>query len=1443
MGEKTLHKEEADAVRSHIRLIEAEIEDDKASKLYDSTRFFEVFAFLVCSAWFHGMQVDDLNKGGKQNPYVDLKIGEDMYVQVTTQMKGLSGKVKNAVDGIAGSGARRLLLFTYKEPDEELNTYTAESLSFKPETDVISTDLVKRKVVDDPAFCQRIYTKLLAFVDDVDKCKEKIEESDHLAKQMTQGVISKSIFNREMNIDMSHVLVINGKGGIGKTTLAVSLMKGNVKGKNIILGKRNFMNAISLQDVLGFDLKLFLRISKDGLMIVVEDIDKLEFDDLNNAIMRDLYSLAINNGNFNLVITCGDGSRKWREFIRKTFEGAISFDIPLLSDQELRRISVEHEVLRLALENHPISDVIRVPLFLALFLANGYSHDAISSLNSFRHAVWDEIDEGNGRGRVFMQILFDCIRNSTPDASKDKYPSDVVQTLIRDGYLIEGEEYRISSASSFFNEVVLFHYFEQAYRDAGKDISTFVGRFNSAFSVEKTYLVRWLCEAISNDSDLACSVIEAYLDGCDDILLLQAIAQAENIYDDLLQYENELILKSRLETLILGIRNFGLRYDGHRPTPCGDLRILLMNTSSSLVDHGIKVDYACEYAGYPGVDNNKGHVAAELLSTYILSTVTAGCLPLPCGMKEKVIALSRLTYKASDVVEGFLKEIAQLDLTSSVVIEIYLMVLDSSCWRYADLFPEKMTEISSRFWFCAEGDNSNFLSTEQSYGLRDVSSFCHSLAADYSFYCVLLLHNFHDGLIWMLSFFNRAVEYCSQAVPEQLERLSIRCPDGKMREYFGNLHLWTLHTCREVGSRVLMGLSFSFRKVFTLMIEKLIAEGGDVPLFAFEVRRIVLEESNNVIPISILSTVGSEYIDVLPGFDIPFATDVRMIKWDFHRNIVINSSVHVPGMEPVWKFVDHIAEICPDLSQYSVLAEARKDMSLTQTFQQYYSIDDDIANQCSEAVAVLKEKIDRENSDEEEYYIWQIDLHKEADGRYYGCLPVDGAKRYHDLLVQDVNEICTDLHISHLVSAREMSLEECDNLIHRKQDSPYVSVSDAILYALGFEELELEKRNEYISLIPDGLSLFPVEEQTILKILLKQTEFPLSRESHGKVLKLVYSSLFNNRGLFQYANVLKAYPKVAVRLFNACVAHATIYRGQLQTGPENHLESFQSYLYEDKDIDVSRIRFEECEMNIMVLAFYCGMTLADNRMRAFTLSFMRFLVCRSAPLSNSLPICVFLSQSLVDGYVEDVLDIMVGSTNDISTIPKWMVVLYYKSFDLSSRYYDGWRDVSGKNRKMIEENIRCIEARMNQMPSCSLRDALELDAMLVPSCLPSCWIGIETSYSRHDKRFLCLQYKKYEKKHPKAVLHSILGLNMVKLMPEVLPIVDRAVSAGADSIELNGYLLVHMMKSATEDASLLKSIKSKKGYHDAYISILDQLCSIGITTALGVKELFVQYVP
>ena len=1434
------HKQKANWLTDYINRIENEIITDKVDRLFDSAKYFEVFAKDVCCAWFNTC-VKLLNKKSEY-PGVDLFVSDGTYVQVTTE-KNLQTKIRKTLTEIENSDDSRLqdvkIVYFFILSNNNENKLKDEHIGrfdFNPSDNLISTSSVKSKVKNDFQFCNILYDRLYYADTELTSCSRKINTFFEAAKRYYRRHRASLLFQRDTVLPDSKVLMIAGEGWAGKTTFALSCVK--EESDFLVLWGDDLSRRGSLSEVFGFDITLYLSLSKNPLVIFLENLHHCDWSESAEQILYHLFELTNRFDNVRLIITCSATDSGWDDFFRKNC--IQTFRVPPLSDCELETVIIEHQNLASGIKWQPLRGVIHNPAMLAIILKNVPNNIVLDSVQTLRDAVWKRIDKC--RHNVFTHVVLNCLRIGCPDTAEDDYDITQVESLRRDGFIVTGREGRVRPASSFYSETAIFRYLSGKFYDSGRDFHDFFQDIQLDRQVASVYIVNWIKEFIEESYENQSSVLRylfASVSSIDDDrrLLLRAVAGSDGIYDNLKAFIHNELNTLVLSHVINSVNTDGFRNSGGKRIPCGDMRVCLMLSDIDTISMSQRLSWAAQYAEYETKETEKSVVAARILVDYLDSQKNDYDIPsrdIHCYMRLYLTALSKLSDTAFDVVGPFLDNLITTGIHDDrYTREIALLAVDSSCCMFAKTFPKKMTKLGEKIWFYPRKKKSNSLSSvEDLFGLMHKEiilpdSLSDMTKADYSFFCLLFYFHFDYAVKWMIGFLNKAVCNFSENSKQGLDEILISRPYGTGKIYLGNCDFWVLHFRNTSFPRVLKGVSRAFFNVICLKIEEIICKGENLAEFMNPVLDYILEHSNNVIPLSVLSTVGTMYLNELPGFCIPFVSDVRILDWDFFR-VGSESEDSSLQLDSFSRFSSHIAPFCNEAEILVTIIENRPRLPLTIVFQLYYKLSDALASRCSDAVCCLWSSLPENADGRTRYLVWQIDLHKEDDGKYYGSEPDETVLRYIRQVELELEKTYLHVNFSLEKENNDFSLEQCEEILSQKLNKTNILEElfryRLLLYILKQKSLELDKREKYINELPDWDRLRSLPQQQVLSVLLMQSRFSVSRNTEVKILKILYFSLLDIKpGRYKIPMLLKDFPVISSRLFHTLIWDSMLYKNHdngIRRGDREYFTELGEYLYGDKMSDCKHLDFYNCNLDILVSVFYCGLSIENEEFCHFLRQLIQFLLEQNSVLNIGYTVSSYLATQLFESDSDRVIDLLFSMVDD--SMPQWMVGLYRKSLDIACRYYDGWR-VPG-DREKIKKIISSIEKvkKSKVQEGSELDSALNLVLILYPSNSCGLWKNIETHYSDSDKNFLIGQYEKYCESNPVEVIQAAIEMNLNELMPEALPVIAHAFTRiDRDSYPVLSIEIADVLEKIINDMVLFTAIKRNKGYSTDVLTILD----------------------
>lgn len=228
-------------------------------------------------------------------------------------------------------------------------------------------------------------------------------------------------------------------------------------------------------------------------------------------------------------------------------------------------------------------------------------------------------------------------------------------------------------------------------------------------------------------------------------------------------------------------------------------------------------------------------------------------------------------------------------------------------------------------------------------------------------------------------------------------------------------------------------------------------------------------------------------------------------------------------------------------------------------------------------------------------------------------------------------------------------------------------------------------------------------------------------------------------------------------------------------------EIIQEYLYDGKEINLSKFDISNYDIDILYNIACCGLDTVDEN---FVIVINSIVQCMVEMWHNNDK--KMRAHEIIDTFQEHkVSSYFQRELNMIGRNPEVVYDILFKETDFSiftrdtldfyedvlggllAAYVDGFRE-KGK-RDDIEKKIRILETYVNNISEDHVRNILEKRLFLCKGRYSRWDVNkVKTEYSYKDKYFLNVQIEKYGSNHLMDVLYTVYLLNISELLPEIL---------------------------------------------------------------------------
>lgn len=1172
-------------ISEYISAYESKIKLLNSEGLFDAAKLFELFAIEVGSLYF-GQRLENLNIEKFNYPTVDL-ISEDktFYVQVST-VKDIPSKIKYTLEKIKNSNnqnlkdIKRVIFFVLNnESVSNVTDYIYENqignIPFTRKDNLVTTADVLSKAINDLDFQCKLYEllqkdehtvmgNLSKWKDAVKNSKVCLESIDCKINNEFQidrtGIIQKIIADNYKNIS------IQGAAGSGKSALCKLLIENE---PYVVYARaERFLEESDINNIWGFNIRETLACLNHKSVVFF--IDALEFiADCKTKLdlLNVLYDCAKEYPNIRILTSCRTSDRS--AFIK--LEG--NFDVKVY---ELGELTIEQQ-LEIAKKYPIVSDMMAIgayrdflssPLYLNLIVSQICDLNNIKDENQFREYIWENIIcRNNNRYRdLISDIVFTRAKSLSVGVSGDKYEIKDINELISNGVLIMNAN-TVRLKYDMFEDICFERFFDRTFDECRGDYNSFFEKLSVLGScISRRYQI-WIENKL-----LAKSNREKFLF---DLIFSNTIPnewkeqtqigliKSRHSKEFFTEYGKDLIKKNLLNNFIRLTNLYGFEINSSfiaryviSLNASGIGRACLIHLIASGKWHVGNVSYwpeisklCSDYSKQKPFDKEIVLDCLEILGYMIESsfpiTSKSDIYKLDDKINNLVLPIYNMAEYTSDWIKTFWNKISELYKSGEhnkvsvarVLIEYALKFEHIALAKY---LPKELCDLAEMFWtydpdmkdkrlwgmFQRDKKEGIYL-----YGLSmQAENYEHGTTDEpalyKSFFFTLFRTNFWLGIQWAIHFINQAVEKLSNNLDEEMPTYNIFFVEtATSKDYMGFEKMW-LATAQEYSMPVLLSdLIYCLKYEIFNIIKALKDSGKDYIKFANNIKDFLFRRSNNIALLTIISDIGMEFENDLPGYALNLTSNIYLVLNDLTR---YSMSINNPTKDLLEK------QILMSMGIPFALKK-RYEKYLSQTnlldhfIKMFLSGDTAIKEKCGAILDYLYSIIPNDEDHAVEYLqIQKMDLRKSklsvVDDKYIAIEPmVSGAAEEITKEQEKTNKsdkIIFDLinECNNRLKNSQLTLKHCvetiDQLIDEIEKSTYGFMYEnnliaLISYAISHDELDEWHRDRYCDIWIKGIyriintnGSFVVDYELSV-IFFTQIEKSINRETKNKIKKLM----------------------------------------------------------------------------------------------------------------------------------------------------------------------------------------------------------------------------------------------------------------------------------------------------------------------------------------------------
>jgi len=356
------------------------------------------------------------------------------------------------------------------------------------------------------------------------KAIKKLNDSTQVSFKSVSDLIGnkKHLERKNLKDDFSehlyqnHFLIITGEPGVGKTAFIKNILNNiSEKETNIIAFKAEQFAKLQLAETfssVGINDNLQDVFSNFSLLpssiIFIDDIHKLNGIELDNAF-RELLTVIAERKKVYFIATCR--TYAYEHILRKYskwFVDVACFNIPFLSEDELKEISEIFPEIKVLMDNKKLTKLLTIPKYLDYAIKSNINSDQRTiSVAEFKNIIWDAIinnPENNvshiqkQRARLFERISVERAKNLSLFEYVNGSDLEIAEKLKEENILKEYND-KYAPSHDVLEDIALERYINKKYIDNKFDITGFFNQIGNEPAIYRAFHL-WCLQILNNDT-------------------------------------------------------------------------------------------------------------------------------------------------------------------------------------------------------------------------------------------------------------------------------------------------------------------------------------------------------------------------------------------------------------------------------------------------------------------------------------------------------------------------------------------------------------------------------------------------------------------------------------------------------------------------------------------------------------------------------------------------------------------------------------------------------------------------------------------------------------------------------------------------------------------------------------------------------------------------------
>lgn len=1090
------------------------------------------------------------------------------------------------------------------------------NISFDKENDLITTKTILDKAMNQLDFQIALYELILRDSESIRNNSIKLSETIERCKKIElQNIVC--LINDEYEINRNNLVdkiksnnnqfvAIIGGPGSGKSVIGRKIAE--TCNQVIFARAERFLECSNINDIWGFNVRETFEMQGESQLVVF--IDALEFiaDNYQRIdILHELYEIVSKYKNIRIISSCR--TSEFNSFIKinKTYLISV-FEVQDLNEYEINQIAKRYPIVSKMVSLTIYKELLKNPLYINIIVSQIKDIDVIGNENQLREYIWENVICLKNKAKklglkhneitlVVESIVFDRAKNFLLGSTEKLYDSNIIEALISENILIRnGNTVRLKY--DVFEDITFEQYFDSEFDECKGDYLSF---FDSISKMGRCVFRRyqiWISNKLlvkENRDKFIAEIV--FSDGTPDNWRKQTnigLIKSRYSYDFFDEYKDLLVSNGVLSDFLKTTNLYGFEIDSDsfkkyfnmlelKPIGQGRMSLIKIVYEKKLyekeeISKSSIIKLCSDFSKVKDKNMQIESFACRILEYYVEDYLKVFNAKHVYGLQDEIITLLNPIYEmVESSKEWILKLWNQMRLfmqdenKARLAANIIDTTLEAKHVKLSMFVPVQLCELADFYWTHSiiktkrdhYYDEGNRWSNHFAWGLNKYAEeYDHknyrSTPQFSSFFFAILKTNYWYGLEWAINLFNKlSLIYAKENKIDSPNCELFFVDEQKHRKYFGDFYMWTIGTKENTFPMIINDFVYLIKEEIKFRLKNEFNTEKKPIEFAEKTKKMIYEQSSNIILLSAISDIGKEFFDIIPGYTVDLISNFDIIYYDLSKTAL---NVKNPTKELLEKQILLIAGVPNIPNRYKI--------NSTKTF--------DIRSYAIYCQIGTKQHI-KEKSFKILDYLYSITPNDKVNGRNY--LQIQNMdtrnaefREINDGLVEMIPQITgeakkiaedTDIDLSYQSiinnaiedlnrKALEKSLEIKDivalieiTITNAKDDlqkTVYEKTKiDLISLAISSPELDKNTRSKYCLIWIEGIESYFnngsfIFENRLVHILFKQIENEIEENVKKRIEKLIIDCILYNQQhgvIYEISTYAKLYLKTNKNLSQA----------------------------------------------------------------------------------------------------------------------------------------------------------------------------------------------------------------------------------------------------------------------------------------------------------------------